>query len=91
MGDVILFIDKDVFMFIICVLFGVVGVIFLWNFLVVILIWKMVLVLVYGNIVVIKLVIEIVVICVKIIVCFEEVGFLVGVINLVIGLGFVVG
>lgn len=55
-GDVLFLIDFEVFMYIICVFFGVVGVIIFWNFLVVIFIWKIVFVFIYGNIVILKLV-----------------------------------
>lgn len=72
-------------------LVGVVGVIVLWNFFLLMVIWKIVLVLVCGCIVVFKLVDEILLI----VLCFGqlclEVGILLGVVNIVIGMGVEVG
>lgn len=72
-------------------LYGVVGVIVFWNFLMMIVLWVFVLVFVVGNVVVLKFVelILFIVFCFGEFVC--EVGFLEGLFEVVMGFGFVVG
>ena len=90
-GDIIPSTDADALMFTTRVPLGVVGVITPWNFPVAIPIWKMAPALVYGNTVVLKPAIDTSVTAAKIVECFHEAGFPLGVINLITGSGAVIG
>lgn len=90
-GDVIPSSDKDALMFTKRSPLGVVGVITPWNFPVAIPIWKMAPALVYGNTIVFKPASEAAVTAAKVVECFAEAGFPVGVFNFVTGSGSVIG
>lgn len=82
--------DENMVVYYFYELFGVVGQIILWNFLIFMVVWKLVLVFVVGNCVVIKLVEQIFVL---ILFLFDIIGDLlfVGVVNIVNGFGIEVG
>lgn len=90
-GVVILFDKKGYFNYICVELFGVVVVIMLWNLLLMLLVWKIVLVLVVGCMVVVKLFEFMLVLMLEFVKLFEEVGFLLGVFNVVMGFGVDIG
>lgn len=83
--------DPGVDGIVLCWLFGVVGVIVLWNFLMMLFLNKFGLVLLIGNIVVVKFVDMMLFMMFVLVEILIEVGFLFGVFNVVIGIGLVVG
>jgi acyl-CoA reductase-like NAD-dependent aldehyde dehydrogenase len=90
-GDVIPSTDSEALMFTTRVPLGVVGVISPWNFPVAIPIWKMAPALIYGNSIVLKPAQEAAVTAAKVIECFDEASIPTGVVNMVTGLGSVIG
>ncbi|MBT2757833.1 aldehyde dehydrogenase family protein [Mesobacillus foraminis] len=91
MGDVIPASDGSSLQFSKRVPLGVVGAITPWNFPVAIPIWKVAPALVYGNTVVLKPATDAGVTAAKVIECFAQAGFPIGVVNLVTGSGSVIG
>lgn len=79
------------FFYICCELLGVVVGIGVWNYLIQIVMWKLVLVLVVGNVMVFKFFEVILLIVIKLVEIYIEVGVLVGVFNVVQGLGCEIG
>jgi acyl-CoA reductase-like NAD-dependent aldehyde dehydrogenase len=90
-GDVIPSTDSEALMFTTRTPLGVVGVISPWNFPVAIPVWKIAPALIYGNTVVWKPARETAITAALIMTCFHEAGFPVGVLNMVIGDGPVIG
>jgi acyl-CoA reductase-like NAD-dependent aldehyde dehydrogenase len=90
-GDVIPSTDADAFLYTTRSPLGIVGIISPWNFPVAIPIWKIAPALIYGNSVVWKPATETAVTAAKVMQCFHDAGLPVGVLNMIIGSGSVIG
>lgn len=73
--------------YVMCKLFGVIGIILLWNLFLLLFMWKVVLVLVMGNCVVVKFFEEIFSFVMLFVEVMYDVGLLFGVFNLIYGYG----